>query len=184
MKKQLFCFNVLFVSIVVVTAVLKQVHFGWLELVSLGLAYAFIGPAIAFLVIGKWIRDPFTRVVEHESGVGEYVDAKPGKWEAIGHLVSCPVCAGMWGIEILTEVYLFFPNIGRLFILLFAAGAVGWLVRSITEMACWIAAKNWEETGALRKINCPPKPDMNSHKNGNSQEELNQPKRDKEVQYG
>lgn len=182
MRKQLFCFNVLFILIVVVTAILKPVQYGWLELVSLGLAYGFIGRAIAFLVIGKWIRDPFTVVVDHESGVGEYIEAKKGKWEAIGHMLSCPVCAGMWGTELLMELYLFFPNVGRLFILLFAAGSIGWFVWSITEAACWIAAKNWEETGTLRKVNCPPKLDAN--RNGDTQEELNQPKQDKEVQYG
>ncbi|HEY3728807.1 MAG TPA: DUF1360 domain-containing protein [Solirubrobacteraceae bacterium] len=62
------------------------------------------------------VRAPFTRF-EHDPGPGEVTEAARGRGlrRAVGELLLCPYCLGMWSSAGLTAMLLVFPRFTRWF---------------------------------------------------------------------
>ncbi len=62
------------------------------------------------------VRAPFTRF-EHDAGPGEVSESARGRGlqRAIGELLVCPYCLGMWTSAALTAMLLVFPRFTRWF---------------------------------------------------------------------
>lgn len=62
------------------------------------------------------VRAPFTRF-QHDAGPGEVSEAARGQGlrRAVGELLVCPYCLGMWGSAGLTALLLVFPRFTRWF---------------------------------------------------------------------
>lgn len=97
-----------------------------LTLVVFALATYRLGRAVAFNAVFEWLRQPFTKVVPHDSGADDecVADGKPGSVRfALGELLTCPICSGTWSALALLAVYLVDPAFGRL--LVYALGLAG-----------------------------------------------------------
>jgi hypothetical protein len=66
--------------------------------------------------VASAVRAPFTRF-EHDAGPGEVSEAARGRGlqRAIGELLVCPYCLGMWTSAALTASLLVFPRFTRWF---------------------------------------------------------------------
>jgi hypothetical protein len=142
----------LFITALVALARLVDFKPAWFDIAIIALAASFAGRAIAYEGVFEWLRAPFAKVVAHPSGVGEYVDVKDGLApcaQAIGELVTCPVCAGTWSGLVIFSLYAT-TEVGHYLAYVLAVGAIGWFVSYKTEEAEWNKNLAWERTGRTR----------------------------------
>src|SRR5262245_32755738 len=68
------------------------------ELAMLGFSVYRLGRLVAYDTVMESFRSFFARTVPDPSGAGETVEPKKqsGVQEALGELVSCPICTGTW----------------------------------------------------------------------------------------
>jgi hypothetical protein len=135
----------------------------WYEFIMLGLAMSVMGPAIAYLTIGDFIRWPVVEVSDHSSGVGEDTNAKyqPGDGEpwycgplgAFGELIACPLCSSVWAGMFLLTFYALDGPIGRITFYVFAAGGLAWPLIRGRELLEWAKHLAWELTGHWNRVN-------------------------------
>ena len=122
---------------------------GWFY-VLLGLAAYRGGRAVAFNKVFEWLRDLFKcRVVTDTSGAGENVEAceEPGIWQAIGELITCPICAGTWVALGLMVIHSVSPETGRGLIVILAAAGVAELLHWASEFLSWGGRASREQAG-------------------------------------
>ena len=127
-----------------------------LTLVSLAFAASMAGRAVAYLTVFEWLREPFTKIAVHSSGVGESVEPRDDHGPAvavIGSLISCPVCAGVWSAALLLTVYAFEPALGRTMIYILGAGGLAQIVTRLVELLEWQGRHTWEQTGFMNRLN-------------------------------
>ena len=134
----------------------SAVAFTPLQWCALAFAASFGGRAIACFKIFEWLRDPFTLVVPHSSGVGECVEARTNRGpvvEVIGCWLSCPLCAGAWvalGLQLACAVA---PGYGLANIYVLGAAGLGALLTRLAELLEWAGRYNWELTAAANRQN-------------------------------
>jgi len=117
--------------------------------VMLALAAFRMGRLIAYDKVAEPLRAPFTKTVPDDSGAGETVVARRGGIRnAVGELLSCPICAGTWisaglvyGLELL-------PGPTRMLITIMSAIGLGELLNSLTEALSWLGQAERQEVGS------------------------------------
>lgn len=108
----------------------------WLLLVLLTFASFRLTRLVVHDKITAFLRRPFIDeiTIEEEGGPVTYSKIKgKGIQYFIGELLSCTWCSGMWCTALLLLVYILFPIVGELIIILLSiAGAAG-LMESIVN---------------------------------------------------
>jgi hypothetical protein len=134
---------------------LENFNPGLLDLTFLGFATMRLGRLVAFSRIMEPLRAPFTETRLDDSGAGETVVARgKGVRQALGQMVSCPICAGTWIAAGLVFSLYAFPGPTHLFLLMTAGIGVAELFHSCVEALSWSASLTRARTGETlgRKI--------------------------------
>jgi hypothetical protein len=93
-----------------------RIAFG--DVVRIGLASYKIGRLVAKDEVTSWVRAPVTRDAEAS-------EPKPqGVQRALGELVTCPYCVGVWAASGLSYALVLYPRQTRLVTTVFGAQAV------------------------------------------------------------
>jgi Protein of unknown function (DUF1360) len=91
---------------------------GFADVVRIGLASYKIGRLVAKDEVTSWVRAPVTRDEETK-------EPKPqGMKRALGELVTCPYCVGLWIASGLSYALVLFPRQTRLVTTIFGSQAV------------------------------------------------------------
>lgn len=143
MKRFLILLDVLFISLYVGVALLLN-YLGKLpasirvmDLVLIGLAAARLTDIISTDTIMQWLREPFVRMDEEEvadRSVAVRTGRGRGFRRAMGELLSCPWCVGVWVAAGLTYAYFLFPRPIWLLILVLAVAEVGSIIQTISTI--------------------------------------------------
>jgi hypothetical protein len=119
------------------------------------MAASFVGQAVAWMPIFEWLRDGLglAKVHKHDSGLGETTEpiCDDGLWSAIGALITCPLCAGMWAGAILTTLRIYFPELGVPMLYTIAAGGTAAMFTHFAGMMEWRKAESWERAARDRR---------------------------------
>lgn len=127
-----------------------RLQLSWFDLVLLGLATFRLGRMIAFDRVAEPLRSPFTRTTLDYSGAGNTVVPRgEGVQQALGQLISCPICVGTWVAAVLVVLYYLWPEPTRLFLVILAAVGLAELLHSVTEVWCWTGIHARTKTGQL-----------------------------------
>jgi hypothetical protein len=150
--------TIVFLGLIGVLAAGVERKAGWVKITNitvfdfilLVLATTRLGRMIAFDRIMDPFRMPFTRVVEDNSGEGKTVIPRGnGFRQAIGQLISCPICVGTWAAALLTAALLVFPDGTRVFLYALGAVSAAEIMHSLIEKLCWGARQDRVNTGQL-----------------------------------
>lgn len=108
------------------------------DLLLLTLSTFRLGRMVAYDRVAEPIRQPFTKTVPDETGAGESVEPRgEGLRQALGQLLSCPICAGTWiaaglvyGLQTLT-------NPTRVFLAIMSTIGLAEILNALTEALSW-----------------------------------------------
>lgn len=114
-----------------------------------GFATMRLAHTVSFDNIGDWIRFPFTKVVQDTAGGSESVEPKEGRLEAIGMLLSCPICTGTWSATFLVTVYSLSPALGLALVIPLGLAGISEIFSALTEFLCWAGRDHREQAGSL-----------------------------------
>jgi hypothetical protein len=113
-----------------------------------GFATLRLAHTISYNSIAEWIRHPFTKTVQDTSGAGNSVEPKEGRLEAIGMLLSCPICSGTWAALFLLTMYSYNPRIGMVFAITLGLAGISEILHCLTESLEWTARDHREQAGS------------------------------------
>ena len=118
-------FNALFATLLLLAK--RQHHelperVGAADLVTIGVASHKLSRLIAKDKVTSPLRAPFTEF-EEEGGPGEFEESSRGSGarKAIGELLICPYCLGLWVVAAFSVGLLFAPRVTRFVASLFSA---------------------------------------------------------------
>jgi hypothetical protein len=142
-KKFLILFNIVFLA-VYAGAVVALYYLGrlphdikTLDLLLLVFASARLMDIITTDEIMMWLREPFVQTEKVEIA-GRQVLVRGGRGQglrkAIGEMLSCPWCTGVWVAAGLAYLYFLIPKIIWLFILVFAISEIGSLIQAVSTI--------------------------------------------------
>ena len=131
------------------------------EILLLAPAGSLLGCAVSYMTIGMPIRHLFGDVIDHESGIGDYVVPKcsTGFFGAFCELICCATCSGVWAIGALLFIIAFTGDggppisLGKMDLYLFAGGGGARVITYLSEMLEWKKAESWEKAGYFRTLN-------------------------------
>jgi hypothetical protein len=111
------------------------------DMVLLGFATLRLGRLVAYDLITEPVRKPFAKTVPDETGAGETVMPRTGSGfrQAIGELVSCPICSGTWIAAGLVYALHMFPNPTRIFTTIMGVTGLAEFLNALTEALAWSA---------------------------------------------
>lgn len=113
------------------------------DLALTGLATFRLGRLVAFDRVMEPLRHPFARTVPDETGAGESVEpAGIGARQAVGQLLTCPICAGTWIAAGLVSGLVWLPDLTRFFLWMTAAIGLVELFQAGSEALCWTGQLN------------------------------------------
>jgi hypothetical protein len=116
----------------------KHLEFRPTDLATLGLATYRAGRLIAYDRVSEPLREPFTETKPDEYGAGENVEAEgAGIRKALGELISCPSCAGMWSAAAFVYGLKAAPGITRQLLAILAASGLADLLDGAQEALTW-----------------------------------------------
>ena len=108
-----------------------------LDLALLGFATARLTDIISTDEVMTWLREPFVRMEPVEIA-GYEAEIRVGRGagfrKALGELLSCPWCVGVWVAAGLTYAYFLIPSITWLFILVLAIAEIGSIIQTLTTV--------------------------------------------------
>ncbi len=131
---------------------LEKITLSPLDLVLLGLATFRLGRLVAYDRVMEPLRYPFARTVPDETGAGESVEPQgKGFRQAIGQLISCPICSGTWIAAILVYGFYAFPGPTRVFLTIAAVIGLAELLNALGEMMSWSGQLARTRAGSLMK---------------------------------
>jgi hypothetical protein len=108
------------------------------DVALMGLSTYRLGRMIAYDRVTEPVRLFFTETVPDASGAGEtVVPAGQGARNAIGQLLSCPICSGTWVAAALVYAFHFFEAPTRMFMAIIASTALAELLDALTEDWQW-----------------------------------------------
>ena len=103
----------------------------------IGLASFRLTRLIVYDQITEFLRIPFLQEqIEYDENGEEVVYLIPkekGLFHFIGELISCHWCTGIWVSTFLIVLYLFFPVVGEILILILSVAAVGSIVEILVQ---------------------------------------------------
>jgi hypothetical protein len=99
-----------------------------------------LGRLVAFDKIFDPLRAPWTVTKPDETGAGESVEPRgQGARQAIGELISCPICAGTWIAAALTYALHILPGPARLFMTIMSTIGIVEILNALTEHLSWMS---------------------------------------------
>ncbi len=109
-----------------------------LQLILLGLSAYRLGRMVAYDRVMEPLRQFFADTRPDPTGAGDTVEPKgKGFQQAVGQLITCPICAGTWISAALVYLLYLFPGPTQLFLTMTAAIGLGELFGALTEALCW-----------------------------------------------
>jgi len=125
-----------------------------LDYVLLVFATLRMGRMIAFDLVMQPFRAPFTRTVPDPTGAGDTVEPRgTGVQQAIGQLISCPICAGTWSAGLLVCFLFAWPDAAHIFLFVLAAIGAAEVLNSFAELLCWRGDLARARAGQIYKAN-------------------------------
>jgi uncharacterized protein DUF1360 len=123
------------------------------DLVLLGFAVYRLGRLVAYDKVMESYRALFTRTVPDPSGAGESVEPKrrSGFQQAIGELLSCPICSGTWIAAGLVYALALAPRPTRMFLAIMSSMGVGELLNAATEAMSWLSQETRDQAGLIER---------------------------------
>ncbi len=119
-----------------------------LDLILMGLSVFRMGRLIAYDRVSEPFRRPFTETVPDDTGAGDTVVARGvGARQAIGQLISCPICAGTWVAAALAYGMQVFPGPTRLFNTIMGMAGLVEILNALVEALQWIGQLARAATG-------------------------------------
>ena len=135
-----------------VGGMLPDIPSGWFY-VLLALAAYRGGRAVAFNAVFEWLRSMLgCRVVRDTSGAGENNEPceETGIMQALGELVTCPICSGTWFAMGLLVINSLSPEMGKGLIVVLAAAGVAELLHWASEYLSWSGRNARVQSGKKR----------------------------------
>jgi hypothetical protein len=149
-KRTYFLASLTFNSILLAVALQGRVlSLGLLDWLILGFAVFRLARLISFDTVMQTYRSPFVKIVPHDSGMNDDVQARtdvPAWREVVGELLACPICTGTWASGLLVSLWLFVPVYGRLLAGVLSVTGLMEILFAIFEQQQW--------AGELRRIEC------------------------------
>jgi hypothetical protein len=97
-----------------------------------------LGRLVAFDEVLEPVRAPVAETLPDPSGAGEMtVPRGIGARQALGQLITCPICAGTWIAAGLVYALHLLPSPTRLFLLINSTVGAAELLNAITESLSW-----------------------------------------------
>jgi hypothetical protein len=124
-----------------------------IELALLGVATHRLGRLVAFDVIAEPLRAPFATTVPDATGAGKTTVARgSGVRQAIGELLTCPICAGTWIAAILVYGLQILPRPTRILVTIMGVTGLAEILNAAVEALSWFGLVERKELGArIRK---------------------------------
>ena len=142
----------------------KDFDFKPFDLVQLALAAYRLGRLVSYDKVFEPYRAPFTRTVPDPSGEGmTVVPRNGGMRQAIGELISCPICAGTWISAGLVYGVALAPRITRPFLAIMSAIGAAELLDAATEALEWTGQLARERAGTDRTAKAAPAGEPGAH---------------------
>ena len=126
----------------------------------LGFSTYRLGRMVAYDKIMETYRSLFAETVPDPSGAGETVEAKKrsGVQQAIGELLSCPICAGTWIAAGLVYGLGIAPRATHVFLAIMSTSGLGELLNAATEALSWFGQAARDEAGLIEEGAMPVVP--------------------------
>ena len=119
------------------------------EVVQLAFASYRLGRMVAYDKVFETYRQPFAKTIADPSGAGDTTAPRgTGARQAIGELITCPICAGTWISAGLVYALQLFPNAGRAFLAIFSAAGLAEFLDAATEALQWFGQAERQEAGS------------------------------------
>lgn len=134
------------------------------ELAQLAFASYRLGRMIAYDKVFETYRLPFAKTVPDPSGAGDTTAPRgTGARQALGELITCPICVGTWIAASLVYALQLFPNAGRAFLAIFSAIGIAEFLDAMTEALQWFGQVEREEAGTMetqKRTHRAPRPQI------------------------
>ncbi|MEP7355980.1 MAG: DUF1360 domain-containing protein [Anaerolineales bacterium] len=118
------------------------------DVALLAMATYRLGRLVAFDQVLEPVRAPVAETVPDPSGAGEVVVPRgKGARQALGELITCPICAGTWIAAGLVYALHLFPSPTRLFLLINSTMGSVELLNAVTESLSWTGEAARKATG-------------------------------------
>ncbi len=120
------------------------------ELLQLAFASYRLGRMVAYDKVFETYRAPFAKTIPDPSGAGDTTAPRgTGARQALGELITCPICAGTWISAGMVYALQLFPNAARTFMAIFSAIGIAEFLDAATEALQWFGQVEREEAGSL-----------------------------------
>ncbi|MCC6146732.1 MAG: DUF1360 domain-containing protein [Anaerolineaceae bacterium] len=129
---------------------LSQILYSWstMDFLLLSLTTFRLGRLVAHDRVMEPFRKPFVRTVYDRTGAGKSVKPKgKGARQAIGQMLTCPVCSGTWFAAGLVFGLIWLPGLTRAFLWMTAAIGMAEVINAATEALSWRGQLNRTLTG-------------------------------------
>lgn len=138
----------------------QQVRLKPLDLTMLGFTAYRMGRMVAYDKVFETYRSFFAETVPDPSGAGESVEPvkKSGLHQALGELLSCPICSGTWVSAALVYALTLAPRPTRVFISIMSTIGVAELLNALTEALSWFGQAARDEAGLIEEGALPVAP--------------------------
>lgn len=118
------------------------------DLLLLSLATYRLGRMVAYDKVADPIRQPFAKTVPDETGAGETTMPKGrGVKQAIGELITCPICSGTWIAAGLVYGLNLLPNPTRVFVAIMGTTGFVEILNALTEALSWLGQAERKASG-------------------------------------
>lgn len=109
------------------------------DLALLGFATFRLGRMVAWDRVAEPLRYPFARTVPDATGAGDSVEPRgEGARQALGQLISCPICSGTWVAAALVYFLYAWPGPAHVFLAILAAVGAAEMLNALAEATCWV----------------------------------------------
>lgn len=123
-----------------------------IDLALLGVSTYRLGRLAAYDKVLEPYRQPFTKTVPDETGAGDTVEPRGrGARQALGELISCPICAGTWIAAGLVYGLHLAPGATRVFMTIMGSIGIGELLNALTEALSWSGQAARTEAGSTQR---------------------------------
>ncbi|HEU4322376.1 MAG TPA: DUF1360 domain-containing protein [Roseiflexaceae bacterium] len=145
-------FSSLFAAFEMVRRDREERAVGPFDMLMLGVAVYRMGRLIAYDRVTEPLRAVFTRTEPHPSGADMMVVARGrGVRKALGELLSCPSCAGMWAAALLVYGLGLAPRPTRTLLAIVGASGTAELINAAVEALTWQSQAERQIAGELQE---------------------------------
>jgi hypothetical protein len=129
-----------------------SLNFKAADLALLGVATHRLGRLVAYDLIAEPLRAPFATTVPDSTCAGKTTTARGhGMRQAIGQLMTCPICAGTWIAAILVYGLQIVPKPTRIFVTIMGVTGIAELLNAAVEAMSWFGLVERKELGSRNR---------------------------------